>query len=246
MFKLYGKRRHLNVDQLKKDIFGENEKDNLFEKVEIKFQDESKKSVTDNLEKVIKQICRLKSSANIIESGDKYSIAIKFDKLSGIDNVNISPLLSNKVQRLSEHTVFEDLRILQLSEFYVVEAFGHDESVQRVIKIKTENMPSTRESSVINSVIKDKRGFIQYITFILGEDYLLSMLDIKTNEKNSFMFLKGDPIPALYEKMLKAAVHSPQKFDEIKRLLELITDEKIIPDGFKELFEVFDKVVKKK
>jgi len=136
--------------------------------------------------------------------------------------------------------------MLQLSEFYIIKAVSDDESVQRVIKIRTENMPENRESSVVNSIIKDKNGFIQYITFILGDDYLLSMLENKNNAKNGFLFGNGEIIPALYEKMLKAAAHSPQKFEDIKKIMELISDDSIIPDGFKELYKVFEKVVSKR
>ena len=68
----------------------------------------------------------------------------------------------------------------------------------------------------------------------------------KCSRDGSFVFSNGDAIPALYEKMLKAAAHSPQKFDEIGRLMELISDSSIIPKGFKELYEVFQKAVGKK
>jgi len=46
--------------------------------------------------------------------------------------------------------------------------------------------------------------------------------------------------------MLRAAAHSPQKFNDIKKILDLISDDNIIPDGFKELYEAFEKVVTKK
>ena len=136
------------------------------------------------------------------------------------------------------------MNILQLSEFYIIEAFEGEESLKRVIKIKTENIPDDRESAIVNEIIKDKNGFIQYISFLLGDDYLLAFLENKHQMKNSFMFGYGEPIPSLYEKMLRAAAHSPGKLDEIKKLMELITDEEIIPDGFRDVYEVFAKAVK--
>jgi hypothetical protein len=243
LLKLYGKRRNLNVEQLKKDIFGDNDKDNPFEKAEISTEDQLEKPVSDNLEKVIKDICRLKSSAKVVEYDETYSLEITFEKLPVLDHVSISPLLSNKVQALSDKVVFTDLRMLQLSEFYVIEAVSGDESVSRVIKIKTDNIPNTRESALVNDIVKDKHGFVQYITFLLGDDYLLSMIENNSLANNGFIIGSGAQIPALYEKMLKAAVHSPQRFDEIKRLMELISDSNIIPEGFRELYEVFEKVV---
>ena len=246
ILKLYNKKRHLNVEQLKKDVFGDNEKDNPFEKIELKAQGELDQTEDENLNKLIKEICRLKSYAKVSDCDNKYSLEVIFEKIPEISNVYISPLLSNREQKLSEMIVFSELNLLQLSEFYVIRAISGDDSVKRVIKIKTDNIPEARESAVVNSVIKDKNGFIQYITFLLGDDYLLSLLENNTMATGSFVFGSGEVIPALYEKMLKAAAHSPQKFDEIKRLLELISDSSIIPEGFRELYEIFQKAVSKK
>ena len=246
IFKLYGKRRYMNVDVLRKDLFGDSDKDNPFETVEVIDEDVPEPSVTDNLEKIIKDICRMKSNALISGGEDIYSVDIRFDGLTENSNVFIKPLLSNKEQALSEHIIFDKLKMLQLSEFYIIKAVSGDESVQRLIKIKTENMPENRESSIVNDIIKDKNGFIQYISFILGDDYLLSLLENKNSLKYGFLFGSGEIIPALYEKMLRAAARSPQKFKDIKKILDLITDDNIIPDGFKKLYEAFEKVVAKK
>jgi len=246
LLKLCGKRRYLNVEQLKKDVFGENDKDNPFEKTEIKAFDELEKTEADKLQKMIKEICRLRSYAKALECDDKYSLEVTFEKLPEISNVYISPLLSKKEQEISDKVVFAELSMLELSEFFVIKAVSGEETVKRVIKIKTDNIPVARESAVVNSVIKDKNGFIQYITFLLGDDFLLSMLENNRLASNGFVFGNGEPIPALYEKMLKAAAHSPQKFDEIERLMELISDSSIIPEGFKELYRVFQKAVNKK
>lgn len=246
IFKLYGKRRYLNVDLLRKDLFGDNDKDNPFETVEIIDDEVPEPPLTDNLEKIIKNICRLKSHAVITGGEDVYSIDIQFEGQIENNNVFIKPLLSNKELALSEHIIFDNLKMLQLSEFYIIKAVSGEESVQRLIKIRTDNMPENRESSVVNDIIKDKNGFIQYISFILGDDYLLSLLENKNSIKYGFLFGSGEIIPALYEKMLRAAARSPQKFNDIKKILDLISDDNIIPDGFKELYQAFEKVVTRK
>lgn len=243
LLRLYGKRKNLNVEMFKKDIFGEDDKDNPFEKIIVSKQSETDKSAGDDLEKIIKAISRTKSGAQVISNDRKYDVEIRFEKLTSMENVFISPLLSNKKLMISDTIKFEELNMLQLSEFYMITVEGDNESIKRLIKIKTDNMPTERESQIVNSVIKDKRGFIQYLSFILGEDYLLSLFEIKKNEVNSILFGSGEPLPAIYEKMLRSAYHSPHKFKEIKRLLEMITDENIIPEGFTELFSTFEKVV---
>ncbi len=231
---------------LRKDLFGDSDKDNPFEKAEIRDDEEPELTAADNLEKIIKKICRLKSHACISGGGDVYSIDIQFEGPIENDNVFIKPLLSNQEKALSNHLVFENLKMLQLSEFYIIKAISGEESVYRLIKIKTENMPENRESSIVNDIIKDKNGFIQYISFVLGDDYLLSLLENKNNMKYGFLFGNGEIVPALYEKMLRAAARSPQKFSDIKKILDLITEDNIIPDGFKELYQAFERVVAKK
>lgn len=249
MVKLSGKRRNLNVEQLKIDLFGENEKDNPFEETEIPTgPSDTVINVREQLEKVIKELCRLKSSAKILNVDDKYSLEVTFEKLPEISDVYLSPLLSshNQEKALTEKVIFTELDLLQLSEFFVIKATNGDEAVLRVIKIKTDNLPEARESAVVNSIVKDRNGFFQYITFLLGDDYLLTKLEGENLGKSAFIFGNGDQIPALYEKMLKAAAHSPQKFEEIKRLIGLISDSSIIPEGFKELYGYFQKAVNKK
>ena len=245
MLKLSGKRRNLNVEAFKQDIFGTDERSNPFEQLELKDHDESITQDIENLDLVIKAICRLKSSAKVIETGSEYSVEISLTNYRQNDNVFISPLMKPGMEKnLVAETRFDNLDLLQLSEFYLIRVTGTESILRRVIKINTENMPDYRESMIANSIIKNKSDFIQYITFILGDNYLITMLE-NTNRSNSFSFNNSEPVPALYEKMLKAAAHSPGKLDEIKQILELITDDSKIPDGFKELYDLFMRVVKK-
>lgn len=245
MVKLLGKKRYLNVDLFKQDVFGEIDKDNPFEIVDLKAEDKLESTVEDNLEKTIKDVCRLKSEANVLGGDGKYCLEVTFEKLPEFKSVYISPLLAKQEQPLTEKVMFTQLTMLQLSEFFIITAKSGDESVRRLLKIKTENMPETRESAIVNSIIKDKRGFIQYITFLLGDDYLVSMLQNSSLANSSFIYGNGEYIPALYEKMLKAAAHSPQKFADIKRLMDMLADSKVIPKGFTELLEVFQRAVRK-
>ncbi|GAB1468501.1 phospholipase D family protein [Candidatus Cloacimonadota bacterium] len=244
MLRLAGKRRNLNVEAIKQDIFGADNRNNPLEQVELKDHVETDIEDSENLDTIIKAICRLKSGAKVFEADDKYSVELSFSGYTPTDNVFISPMLKpNLEQSLDAAIRFDNLDLLQLSEFYIIRVDGKETSLRRVIKVNTENMPDNRESMIANSIIKDKKDFIQYITFILGDDYLISMLE-NTSNANSFNFIHQTPTPALYEKMLKAAGHSPAKLDEIKQILELVSDDSKIPEGFKELHDLFIKVVR--
>lgn len=248
IMKLSGKRRYLNVSDLKNDIFGGDpgNKDNPFELAELPGYAEIPAEQSDILQKLIKEVCRARSSASVSEQDGKYNITVVFDKLPPMDRVYIFPLLSNKEKPVGGHVEFTGLELLQLSEFYVVRAVSGKDTLQRVIKIKTDNMPELRENAVVNSIVKDRQNFIQYIAFLLGDDYLLSLLENSRMLASGFTSHTGEQIPALYERMLKTAASAPERFDEIDYLMKMITDEQIIPDGFTGLYDTFKKAVKRK
>jgi len=247
MFKLAGKRRYLNVDQIKKDIFGDEDKENPFEKVDgFSENGQTSLSLLDKLQKQIKDVCRLKASATVSHQDDKYAVTVIFEKLADNDNMTLYPIFSPvKEQPLKDIMQFEMIPLIQLSEFYVLTARDDGENVRRLIKIPTENIPEQRNQLIVNDIIKDRNGFIQYLTFILGEDYLLSALENQKQSSKTSRHHQGTEMPALYEKMLKVSVHSPTKLAEIKRMMDMISDNAIVPDSFKELFEVFQEVIKK-
>ena len=52
--------------------------------------------------------------------------------------------------------------------------------------IPTNGFPENRESAVVNSIIKDKKSFVEYIALILGDDYLFTLLEGSMLEKSGF------------------------------------------------------------
>ena len=115
--------------------------------------------------------------------------------------------------------------------------------ITRIITNPTKGLPDERESAVVNSVIKDKRSFVEYIAFILGEDYLLTLLEESLLGKSGFYGDQADRLPALYEKMLKTALEDPARLKEIEYVLKMIHDKEIIPDEFRVLYDTFKKTL---
>ena len=68
--------------------------------------------------------------------------------------------------------------------------------------IPTSGFPDDRESAAVNSVVKDRASFVEYIAFVLGDDYIASMLEGKQIGESGFFCNSSDAMPALYEKML--------------------------------------------
>ena len=79
---------------------------------------------------------------------------------------------------------------------------------------------------------------------LFGEDYygVIQSNNGKGDNLNKQFYAR---LSELYEKMLQASVYSPEKFDEITTIIESLSDEKIVPDGFNELYNTFLEVIKK-
>ena len=50
-------------------------------------------------------------------------------------------------------------------------------------------------------------------------------------------------IPALYERMLQTAVDDPEKLEGLTYLLRTVSDDGVIPEDFRRLYEAFQKAV---
>ena len=87
-------------------------------------------------------------------------------------------------------------------------------------------------------------SFVEYIAFVLGDDYVASMLEGKQMGESGFFANSSDAMPALYEKMLKTSVEGPERIKDIGYVLKMVTDKDIIPDEFRELYETFCNTLK--
>ena len=242
MLRLRTKNSVLNGEKFLNDIMGEDRenKKNPFELVSLEGIDEEDASyVQDSVEQLIKKVCRIKMSALIEQADNRYDVKMTADVDGPVDGVKIRPLRSNKESELLSEMSFEALEMLQLSEFYVVSATIDDCTLERVIMIPTAGIPEGREAEVIKNVIKTKNQFIEYVAFILGDDYVQSFLE---NKKASGAYDEWDQsssMPAVYEKMLKTSVTDPDRLGEIQYITKAIQEEEIIPPEFREMYSVF-------
>lgn len=211
------KNMYLNGDKFLEDIFcgPVGDAKNPFEQVTV--ADAVLETESDNrnlLEQKIKDLCRVKRQAVISE-----------------DNENAGKY---KIE----------VEILQLFEFYEITARSGDDTIRRIIMIPTSGFPDDRESAAVNSVVKDRASFVEYIAFVLGDDYVASMLEGKQMGESGFFANSSDAMPALYEKMLKTSVEEPERIKDIGYVLKMVTDKDIIPDEFRELYETFCNTLK--
>ena len=187
----------------------------------------------------------------MIENGDYYDIKAVVENYEKSDaNIKLSPiLLKPKAVDFSEIMLFEKMAMSSLSEFYVLSISDNcGNTVNRVIKIDTEGIPKERDGKIISSIIGDnEQNFYRYLGFLLGDDYIISAIesDVLSSQSNvaganSF----AENMPVLYEKMLKTAATTPERFVEIEKLIQVLSGDDIVPEAFRNLYNTFRKVVK--
>lgn len=248
MVRLKSKNRYLNIGKLKDSIFGKDEGDisNPFQQVTVN-NIEPEEEHNNLLDGIIKSINRLNPSAVIKQNEEFYDILVHFGKFDCPYKVTVTPLLLNKTEELSEDMRFSKLTVTQLSEFYVISVDDGQRTVQRVIMIPTEGMPEDREKEIVSSVVNDKACFYRYIAFLLGDSFVLSALESDDSGEEAGRTThkkKNVQIPALYEKMLQTAATAPERFKEIDYLIKAVSNDAVIPEYFKELYNTFRKAVK--
>lgn len=248
MVKLHTKNRYLNLSKLKDSLFGTDEAECPFQIASLNnIQEDTADEKTQMLDSVIKAVNRLNASAVIKENGELFDINLSFEPFKSEYDITVSPLLSNKTAPLSEKILFSSMELTQLSEFYKISVFDGKQTVSRVIMIPTENMPTDREKAVVSSVVNDRSCFYRYIAFLLGDNMVISALesnDSADEVTGTTKVNKAIQLPALYEKMLRTAATTPERFKEIEYLIKSVSSDGVIPEGFEELYNTFRKVVK--
>jgi hypothetical protein len=251
MIRLRSKRRYLDLDKLAASLFGTEKdgSDNPFQEVTLQTAlIEEEDEPTKALDAVVKEINRSNPSAAVHpEDEEYYSASVHFEACDTKGyQISIRPLLSRRTEEFSRDVLFTRLTITQLSEFYVIGVSDGEQTVERILIIPTDGLPDDREKQVVSSVVNDRDCFYRYIAFLLGDDSILSMLEINTAgvEADDTMSRQVYHVPALYEKMLQTAAVNPEKFKGIEYLMKTISEDGIIPEDFKKLYETFKKAVK--
>ena len=242
MLRLRTKNSVLNGEKFLADIMGEDRegKKNPFELVIPEDMDGSEDtSLQDQVEQRIKEICRIKMTATVESNDGRYDIRVAADIDDKQDGVVIKPLRSNKESVLMSEMAFNSLDMLQLSEFYVASVTIEDCTLERVIMIPTSGIPEGRDAEIIKNVIKTRKQFIEYVAFILGDDYVQSFLENKKSSGGYGEWDQNSAMPAVYEKMLKTSISDPDRLGEIQYITKAIEEEEIIPPEFREMYSVF-------
>lgn len=247
MVRLGTEDKFFNEKKLLNELFcgSAEEEDNPFEPVSLVSAEEDTLCSEENfLRQKIKDLCRKKMQAVIEPAESMYRIVLQVSEAVPDKCITISPFYSNKRKFLNKQMVFSHMDILQLSEFYLVCARTRETRISQIIMIPTIGIPDGRERAVVNAVIKDSTAFAEYISLVLGEDSLLSLLEGKKIRESRLLGQTKQIMPALYEKMLRTALEEPKRLKEVQDVIKMIDDPAIIPDVFRETYKTFCRALK--
>jgi hypothetical protein len=181
-------------------------------------------------------------SAQATFDGEKYQIEIQINPLES--PAKIAPFHRDyELVAIQDKTVLPNLALKELSEFYLIKR--DDETC--VIKIRTKGIPTDeRDDAIYKSMIVDKKSFLDYVAFMLADNYSEAVFEQARIES---LFKGTDqkasiPSVSLYEKMLNSSMYQPEKLEAIEDVMHRL-DPSIITDDFKELLATFKAVIKK-
>ena len=199
----------------------------------------------DAAESAMKDLmCAEDLKARIIHHRDgRYSVAVTSSAGKLSNEVSVAPLQKKELQqRWSGRVVFEDMKIDELSEFYILAATSPDGILhEAIVKIETTGMPSDRDKEIYKGIIKTKKDFFRFIELMLSDtptEYIASEILLKESEGNGNKADETIVFPSLYEKMLKVAATNPKQIHEIGRLASKLSND-VVPPAFVKIYKQF-------
>lgn len=246
MVRVGTKKKYLNVEDFFKEI--NPEENQLFEKTEIQTNQSEENGKEKEIENLVKILTHIPASAVVEKENDKYSIVISLSSLPAIPEntkVYLSPFAFNGTpQEISETIIYKDLSLDSISEFYKLKAecTEADETLclERIVKIPTQKIPyEERDSAIVNSLIKDKDTFAEYVTLLLSKDCLATQTELESFKESNTKWNISNVQTPLYEMLLKASVENPEAVKLLESDLKLITNKEIVSDEFRNMYKQF-------
>lgn len=173
----------------------------------------------------------------------RYSVVVTSSMKRLATDVFIAPFQKKEFkQRWTGKVTFEDIRIDELSEFYILSATSLDGTRhETIVKIVTSGMPSNRDQEIYKGIIKTERDFFRFLELMLTDtplQYISSEILQKEIGSKSAENEEGIKFPSLYEKMLKIAATNPKQIHEIGWWVSKLSDD-VVPPTFRKMYKQF-------
>ncbi len=243
-------RNRISYQSFRQELIND-DKECMFELVDsIIPESEAKEDLTNELD-LRQAIAAIKKASVTQEGEDLYQVSIQCGGNMPKTQVKIYPLCfgEGKSKELTDGVIFHGLTLSMLTEFYIL-AVGENDILRRVIKIETSGIPKDeRDKAIYSQIIDTPSKFIQCISHMLTEDneqYLLESLQAeKDHQLDSSNISKSNEVTSsLYEDMVRAAYKSQEGIKSMRKMVDMV-DEKVIPEGFVDMYDKFEKAIKK-
>jgi hypothetical protein len=126
-------------------------------------------------------------------------------------------------------------------------ARASDLKIRFVLNLPVEGLPEDRDAAVLQTVVRNRDGFLRYLLLLLG-DLGYGQMPIEGNglEKGGAWNFSGSGGMPILEELVRAYSREPERLREVARVVRRLTegkDKDIVPTEFLETWKVFEKAM---
>ncbi len=163
--------------------------------------------------------------------------------------VHVSTLSVSQLRPLAERVMWDKLKLSQISALLHFDILQSGEVVKSLVTQAeiSYNCDVDRNKAITNELLENTSQFMSYISMLLQvnptkQDLIMSANRQSNNGSGDEFFTKNSVI---FEKLMRSAALNPELLERIDKLQTQV-DEKIIPDEFKTLWNVFSQLIDQK
>jgi len=271
LLELRGTSAAAQLDHLKDELLGEDEKGEIFQPYEPPDEPPDDSEVR-NLEKRLRELeFELLSFSDDIHgkvspsaNEANYDLHLVVPRISAkLRNlsVTVAPFNSDgfEPKELSSKgdttLVFENINESNLSRFLRFEIWQGGERLRAfLMKVEIDGLPETRVSRILRSIINSRDRFFEYLRFLLADDLNKEPVGAETGNNGGNGDGDGasiwDMSTPIFEQLLLAASRSPRRLKAIDDVIQQLRKEEgeestsnVIPHEFLEFWEAFKQIV---
>ncbi|MDT0634889.1 hypothetical protein [Spectribacter hydrogenoxidans] len=168
------------------------------------------------------------------------------DAVSGVVRpIGLEPEQARPISR--EAVRFDAITLEGISAFVAVELTASEADQARkarfVLRLPIKGLPEDRANRLLRRMLQDRSQFMRLLVLLLADDGLDALMSASTGDSHADVgqWLAGDTDTPVLETLLKALDRSPERLDQIKRLLDDLSDsgniDLLLPDGFLAIWE---------
>lgn len=271
LLELRGTRAAVQLDRLKDELLGKDEKGGIFQPYEPPTEppdDSEVRKLEERLRllefKLLKYLDIRRAEVTTSENEANYDLHLVLHP--GVGDwgdlsVKVSPFNSEGIEskelssKRTTTLVFKNINESNLSRFLRFEIWqGSNRLRAFLIKVEIEGLPETRVSRILRSIINSRDRFFEYLRFLLAEDLNKEPVGAEAIDNGGNGNGDGasiwDMSTPIFEQLLLAASRSPQRLKAIDDVIQQLRKEEgdnstsnVIPHEFLEFWEAFKQIV---